>query len=89
MFVIEDEAHRDWIGEYASFEDAIAELQRRAGMPWDKAPNVAPCSSWRTCGRRYQILEYDASTTPWTQLRCSPALNISARGTKWVFGPRH
>jgi hypothetical protein len=87
MFVIEDEAHADWIGEYTTFEDAIAELRRRASMPWDEAPNVAPCTSWRTCGRRYQILEFETSTAPWRQVRCTPALDISAEGTKWVFGP--
>jgi hypothetical protein len=87
MFVIEDEAHADWVGEYAIFEDAIAELRRRAGMPSDEAPNVAPCTSWRTCGRRYQILEYDTSTAPWKQLRCMPAQNISSRETTWLVDP--
>jgi hypothetical protein len=52
MFVIEDEAHADQFGEYISFEDAIAELRRLSATPWDEAPNVAPCTSWRTCGRR-------------------------------------
>jgi hypothetical protein len=89
MFVIEDEAHADQIGEYATFEEAIAELRRRAALPWDEAPNVAPCRSWRTCGRRYQIIECNPSTVPWTELRCLPALDISARGAKWLLDPGH
>jgi hypothetical protein len=85
MFVIEDEAHAEQTGEYATMDDAVAELQRRAETPWDEVPNVAPCMSWQTCGRRYEIVEYDESSSPCKQLRCVPALNISAAGVEWLL----
>ena len=69
MFVIEDDLHADQQdGSFASFEDAIEELERRAGIPWDEEPNQAPCLNWRTCGRHYVVIEYDASSQPWKEL---------------------
>lgn len=64
MFVIEDEWHAEWVGEYVSREEAHAELRRLAKLPWDEAPNACPCMSWRTCGRRYHIIEFDTSADP-------------------------
>lgn len=90
MFVIEDEAHAELHGEYASLSEAIAELPRRAAIPWDQPPNVAPCASWRTCGRKYEVVEYDPAETPWRELNRIPTLEISARGVEWspsVPGP--
>ena len=87
VFIIEDDIHADWIGQYATLEEAVAELRRRAALPWGEFPNTAPCKSSRTCGRKYQILEYDPSTVPWTKLRCLPALDVSARGTIWRLDP--
>jgi hypothetical protein len=57
---IEDEIYCERAGPYESFEAAVAELRRRAGIAWDAAPNQPPCTSWRTCGREYVVLEYDA-----------------------------
>ncbi len=64
MFVIEDEAHAEWFGEFPTLEAATAELRRLKELPWDEAPNVAPCTSWRTCGRTYEVVEYDTSSEP-------------------------
>jgi hypothetical protein len=62
MFLIEDELHSErQDGDFPTFDAAIAELQRRATIPWNEPPNVAPCQSWRTCGRNYEVIEYDAS----------------------------
>ena len=86
MFIIEDEAHGEiQPGQFATFADAVAELRRLAAVPWNEAPNAAPCQSWRTCGRNYELVEYDGATTPWTELQRIPALNISAAGTKWLL----
>jgi hypothetical protein len=82
-FVIEDEAHAERMGKYASFDDAANELRRLAHLPWHKEPNAAPCLGWRTCGRSYQIVEYDASSGK--QLRCTPALTVSAEGSEWLL----
>ena len=72
MFVIEDEIHCDWHGQFARLVDAVAVLRRRATLPWDEAPNVAPCMSWETCGREYAIIEFDDAQSPWKELQRIP-----------------
>ena len=80
MFTIEDEAHCEpQDGKFQTRGEAIAELERRATIPWDVEPNRAPCTSWRTCGRRYEILEYDDAGE---YLSREPVLEISAKGVK-------
>ena len=86
MFIIEDEMHAEILpGEFATFADALAELKRLAVVPWNEEPNSAPCQSWQTCGRRYELVEYDAATVPWTELQRIPALNISAVAIEWLL----
>ena len=85
LFVIEDERHAEpQEGNFSTLSEAVTELRRRAALPWDQAPNVAPCTNWRNCGRCYEVVEYDVSETPWTELRRMPALEISATGAKWL-----
>lgn len=87
MFIIEDEIHAEWQeGEYRTFEDAFAELEKRATIPWDEEPNRCPCSNWKDCERNYQIIEYDTSKLPWTELQRKDILTISAKGIKWIDG---
>jgi hypothetical protein len=84
MFIIEDEAHAEpQDGEFETRQDAMTELMRRARIRWDKKPNLAPCTSWRTCGRRYELVEYDKSATPWKVLSRRLILEISAEGVHW------
>ena len=83
MFVIEDEIHADWHGRYSCIDEVMAELRRLAQIPWDQAPNTAPCISWKTCGREYIVIEYDDSQLPWKELRRIPVFEISASGVKW------
>jgi hypothetical protein len=84
MFLIEDEAHAEQQpGEFATLADAISELKRRAAIPWDAEPNRAPCTNWRSCGRRYEIIEYDTATRPWKELQRLPGMNIRATGLNW------
>ena len=86
MFVIEDESHAEpQSGVYQTFDDALKELRRRAEISWDKEPNQAPCTSWRSCGRRYEIIEYDTSTSPWNLLSRFLALEIDAEGVRWFL----
>ena len=85
MSVLEDELHAETQADVATFEGAVAECERRAAIAWDQDPNVAPCLSWRTCGRRYEIIEYDASRPPWHEIRRVPALEVSAKGAKWLL----
>lgn len=87
MFIIEDELHAEWQeGEYATLEAALGELRTRAELRWDESPNQAPCMSWRTCGRMYVIVEFDASVTPWRELQRVPTLEVAAKGVTWRSG---
>jgi len=87
MFVIEDELHADHCGEFGTHEEAIAELRRRATVPWDEEPNVAPCAAWEKCGRRYELVEYDTSVAPWREVRRRRVLEISKSGVIWHEEP--
>jgi hypothetical protein len=84
MFIISDELHAEWIGEFPHREQAMAELHRLAGVPWDQAPNRAPCTGSKTCGRSYELVEYDDSQKPWRELSRIPMLDISAAGVRWL-----
>jgi hypothetical protein len=83
MIVIEDMIHCEHCGTYATFEEAIGELRRRASIPWDQSPNQAPCMSWMTCGREYHVTEFDSSQKPWALLRRVSVLNVSSKGSNW------
>lgn len=84
--VIEGSIHCERIDECESFEAAIARLRELAYLPWDHEPNRASCMSWRTCGREYQIIEYDDSATPWTVVREADVLKVSASAVEWIPG---
>jgi hypothetical protein len=84
MFRIEDERHAEIVGDFSRREDAMAELRRLADVPWDQAPNAAPCTNAANCGRSYEIIEYETLENPWRELARSPTLEISASGTRWV-----
>ena len=78
-FIIHDQAHAEWQGDY----DSLEELKRRATIPWNESPNVCPCTSWRTCGRDYEIIEFDISVEPWIELRRLEILKVLAKGVIW------
>jgi hypothetical protein len=87
MFKIEDELHAEpQAGQFDTFDAAIAELRRRAELPWNESPNIAPCASWQTCGRNYEIVEYDDSSRPWLELSRTLALQVSCEGARWLTG---
>ena len=84
MFVIEDDIHGEIQEEqFATLQDALAELERMTQIPWDEHPNRAPCQSWRTCGRTYAVIEYDDSYSPWKELNRTYMLKISSEGVVW------
>ena len=86
MFVIEDELHSErQEGEFSALSEAVAELKRRAALPWDKIPNVAPCTNWRNCGRNYEVIEYDTSSVPWRELQRISVLEVTSVGAKWLL----
>jgi hypothetical protein len=84
MFTIEDEIHAEPGAEFATRDEAITELHRLATLPWDEAPNKAPCMSWQTCGRRYVVVEYDQRWTPWRRLSSVLVLDVSSKGASWL-----
>jgi hypothetical protein len=85
MFLIEDEIHAEpQKGEYKTFEDAYAVLQKSATILWDEKPNRCPCTNWKDCERKYQIIEYDIRTTPWKVKQRIDVLTISSKGIKWT-----
>jgi hypothetical protein len=80
LWFIEDELHAELQdGQFLTREDAVSELRRRAHLPWDTEPNLAPCTSWRTCGRRYELIERSDSEEKSRSL----ALEISAASMQW------
>jgi len=84
VFLIEDEIHSADQGRFATRADALAELKRLALIPWDNEPNLAPCTSWKTCGRDYVVIEYDDSNGGWHELSREMVLRISALGIEWT-----
>jgi len=82
-FEIYDELHGETQSDHGSFEEALAELERLARIPWNEEPHRAPCMSWKTCGRSYELIEYDPSTSPATTVRHVLAVEISATGVEW------
>jgi hypothetical protein len=86
VVVIEDELHAELQGEFACFEDAVAELKHRSHLAWDESPNRAPCVGWKTCGRKYEVIEYNNDFSPWRELRRVLVLEVSASGITWPTG---
>ena len=86
MFVIEDQLHDERHGQFSTLQAAIDELKRRAAVPWDQDPNVAPCRNWRSCGRAYEIVEYAESGHPQKELARFKVLEVSASGVLWAAG---
>ena len=84
VFVIEDEIHAEWMGEFALRDAALAELQRLAKLPYGVPPNAAPCQSSATCGRDYYIIEFDNAAPDWKEIRRDHVLSTSAKGAAWV-----
>lgn len=85
IFLIEDEAHAELQGEYATFKDAVVELKRRMNIPWNQEPNICPCTSWKTCGRNYEIVEYETDKKPWKEINRTLVLAISQKMKKWLL----
>ncbi len=84
VFVIEDEIHAEWMGEFASRDMALSELQRLAALPYGVPPNAAPCESSATCGRDYHIIEFETDGPDWKETRRDHVLSTSAKGVEWI-----
>jgi hypothetical protein len=84
VILIQDDRHSELQKtEYESFREAVAELKRRATIPFHEPPNRAPCSGWRTCGREYSLREFEKTAPPWKSLRKVVVLEVSPTGVVW------
>lgn len=86
MFVIEDEIHAEWCGEFKTYMGALSEFQARSKIAWYAAPNASPIMSSRTCSRDYYILEFDRSQKPWREVSRTHTLCIYSKGSFWMEG---
>ncbi len=82
-YLIVDELHSEEESAHGSFEAAVQRLKELATIHWDEEPNRAPCTSWETCGRQYEIVEYEGEADSRSYLRTIPALEVSAKGVVW------
>lgn len=83
VFVIEDEFHAEWQGQFHSSDAAFAEVRTRASVAWEETPNRCPCISWKTCGRDYVVIEFDDQVSPWKEISRTLVLSVNASGTTW------
>lgn len=82
-FVIEDDLHAELMSKHSTFTEVLTELYRLSCIPWDQAPHKAPCTHQQSCGRKYEIVEYDISFQPWKELKRTRAFEINVDGILW------
>lgn len=64
----------------------MAELLRLGELPWDSAPNRAPCVGWDACGRDYWLIEYEGDA-PWHCRRRLFVMRMGSGGAQWIVPP--
>ena len=84
IYIIEDQMHAEWLGKYDSLSLAIKELRHLSSLPFGTAPNRCPCSNSTNCCREYQVIEYNAESEPWLELRRFGTLEINRGGASWL-----
>lgn len=82
--MIEDQRHAERIGCYPTRLEAVAKLACLAAVRWDAEPNRAPCESWKTCGREYEIVEYVDASERWQEIGRERRLEVSVSGVRWL-----
>ena len=85
MFIIEDEIHAEpQVGKFETFEQALTILKERAEIPYDQKVNRCPCTNWKNCERKYQIIGYNDNNIHWKELDTQDILIVSAKGIQWI-----
>lgn len=84
-FVLEDQAHAETVANFSDEASAIRKVRRLFATPWNEPPNLAPCMDWETCGREYDLLVYETSTSPWTLVIRRAALIVTAKGRELLL----
>ena len=82
-YLIEDEAHAEFISEFPTLENALQELDRISAVPWGIAPNTPPCMTGLECSREYVLVEYEVGATPYKELKRKEMLEIDAKKINW------
>lgn len=77
VFVVEDDFHAEWMGQFPTKEAAIDYLASLRTDP-NSAENRAPCTNWRNCGREYYLVEYDDAVKPWVTIHSEPVFAVRA-----------
>jgi len=54
---------------------------------WNQPPNLAPCASWESCGRNYEVVEFDTSGGSRSVLGVTPVVSIDRDGVRWALDP--
>jgi hypothetical protein len=85
IFIVEDDMHAEQQGIFETYIDALNEVKTFAKIPWGEEPNNPPCSAGKKCHRLYQIIEYNISTSPWTEVNRQEVLDISAEKKEWLI----
>jgi hypothetical protein len=84
-FELRDDLHDETQGHFGSRNEAIAEAARLAALPWNQPPNLAPCASWESCGRNYEVVEFDTSGESRSVLGVTPVVSIDRDGVRWAL----
>jgi hypothetical protein len=87
LFIVEDEMHAERMGEFSTLGEAWAEVQRLAALPFDRRPNLPPCTKGAACRRTYEITEYDDRQAPWREISRILAVELTANGAAWMAKP--
>jgi len=87
-FELGDDLDDETQGHFGSRNEAIAEAARLAALPWNQPRNLAPCASWESCGRNYEVVEFDtAGEVAWFFLGVTPVVGIGRDGVRWALDP--
>lgn len=80
IYIIEDQIHCESIWEFKNLSDTINELQRLSNLAWNVDRNIAPCMSYETCGREYELIEYEVNWSEWIELHREAIFDIDSSG---------
>jgi hypothetical protein len=85
VYAIYDDVHCQLGNEFATLAQSLAELDRLGGLSWNEPPNVAPCSDWASCGRRYRVIELSTDrSAPYSHVPVAPRLCVGYNGIRWL-----
>lgn len=77
VFVVEDDFHAEWMGQFPTNEEALDYLANLRADP-TSVENRPPCENWKNCSREYYLIEYDDDVEPWVAIRSEPVFEVRA-----------